>query len=370
MSGGAPVAISLPPDLETPCLVIDLDVVEANAARMAAAMAARGIALRPHAKTHKSVRLAQLQLAAGAIGVTVGTLGEAEVMAAGGIEDVFIAYPLWAAGPRAERLRALLGRPGLRLSVGVDSADGALQLARAAGPQSSLRVLVEVDPGNGRTGVAPARAAEVATAAQAAGLDVEGAFTHGGHAYAGLERVGAAAADEIAALSVAADALRAVGIEPRVLSAGSSPTARAAAAAPVTEMRPGTYLLGDRQQVALGASPPEGVALAVTATVVSTAVDGQVVIDAGAKSLTKDLPAYLAGYGWLPAYPAGTIERVSDYHGVVAFPAGTPRPALGEVVAVVPNHACPVIDLYDSFVATRSGMAVGRWPVDARGRSG
>jgi len=104
--------------------------------------------------------------------------------------------------------------------------------------------------------------------------------------------------------------------------------------------------------------------------VVSTAVDGQVVIDAGAKSLTKDLPAYLAGYGWLPAYPAGTIERVSDYHGVVAFPAGTPRPALGEVVAVVPNHACPVIDLYDSFVATRSGMAVGRWPVDARGRSG
>ena len=139
---------------------------------------------------------------------------------------------------------------------------------------------------------------------------------------------------------------------------------------PVTEMRAGTYLIGDRQQVALGVSPPDGVAIAVAATVVSDAAPNQVVIDAGAKSLTKDSPAYLAGFGAIPAYPDGVIERVSDYHGQVRFPAGARMPRVGEVVAVVPNHACPVIDLFDAFTATRSGQVVGRWTVDARGRSG
>ena len=116
----------------------------------------------------------------------------------------------------------------------------------------------------------------------------------------------------------------------------------------MTELRPGTYLIGDRQQVFLGASPPDGVAMAVAATVVSDAAAGQVVINAGAKSLTKDMPAYLAGHGFLPAYPTGIIERVSDYHGQVRFPDGASRPTLGETVAVVPNHACPVIDLFDT----------------------
>jgi D-serine deaminase-like pyridoxal phosphate-dependent protein len=154
------------------------------------------------------------------------------------------------------------------------------------------------------------------------------------------------------------------------MSAGSSPTALAAATEPVTEIRPGTYIVGDRQQVAIGSSPQDGVAIAVAATVVSTAVDGQVVINAGAKTLTKDVPSYLRGHGTLAGYPDCLIERVSDYHGVVTFPAGARRPALGEVVAVVPNHACPVIDLFDSFIATRSGAMIGVWPVDARGRSG
>jgi D-serine deaminase-like pyridoxal phosphate-dependent protein len=123
-------------------------------------------------------------------------------------------------------------------------------------------------------------------------------------------------------------------------------------------------------QVHLGATPPDGVAMCVAATVVSAAIDGQIVINAGAKTLTKDMAPYMNGYGCIPAYPQGVIERVSDYHGQVRFPAGAPRPALGETVAVVPNHACPTIDLFDSFVATRSGSIVGTWKVDARGRSG
>lgn len=366
-----PIAPVLPPDLDTPCLVIDLDIVERNAGRMADAIAATGISLRPHTKTHKSVPLARIQIDNGAHGITVGTLGEAEVMAAGGISDIFLAYPLWASGAKAARLRALAERDDLAFAVGIDSAAGARTLADAtAGLGRPLRVVIEVDPHYGRTGLAPERAGQLAAEASGMGLHVIGAFAHGGQAYAGADRIAAAALDEVGALAEAAASMRAAGIEPEVLSAGSSPTALGSAREPVTEMRPGTYLIGDRQQVWLGVSPPDGVAIAIAATVVSDAIDGQIVINAGAKTLTKDVPPYLAGHGILPAYPDGVLERVSDYHGQIRFPDGTPRPALGEQVAVVPNHACPAIDLFDSFIATRSGEVIGGWPVDARGRSG
>jgi D-serine deaminase-like pyridoxal phosphate-dependent protein len=365
-----PIAPRLPEGLDTPALVIDLDIVERNARRMADAVAARGIALRPHVKTHKSVALARLQMEHGATGITVGTLGEAEVMADGGLPDIFLAYTVWAAGPKQARLRALAERPGLRFAVGADSVAGLEQLARAmSGSSARLRVVIEVDPHYGRTGVEPGAVAEIGRAVERRGFELLGLFSHGGHAYAGGDAIAAAARDELEALTTGAAALRTAGIEPQVLSAGSSPTALGVLSAPVTDVRPGTYLIGDRMQVALGASPADGVAIAVAATVVSTAVDGQVVINAGAKSLTKDLPPYLAGYGWLPDYPHGVIERVTDYHGQVRFPSGAPQPALGEIVAVIPNHACPTIDLCDSFAATRSGSLVGRWTVDARGRS-
>jgi D-serine deaminase-like pyridoxal phosphate-dependent protein len=366
-----PVGIALPSDLETPCLVIDLDVVEANAHRMAAAMGSRGIALRPHAKTHKSVALGRIQIDTGARGLTVGTLGEAEVFARAGFDDLFIAYPLFAVGAKAARLRALHEQADLGLTVGLDSAAAAERLAAAVeGTERPLRVLVEVDPGNHRSGVAPADAGRIAAAAASLGLAVDGVFTHGGHAYAGPDAVGGAARDEVAALGTAVATLQAKGLHARVVSAGSTPTADGAATNPVNEIRPGTYLLGDRIQVALGGSPPDGVAIAVAATVVSSAVSGQIVIDAGAKTLTKDLPPYLTGYGEIVGYPDAVIERVNDYHGVVRIAPGKAVPKLGEVVAVIPNHACPVVDLHDTFVATRSGTIVGIWPVDARGRSG
>jgi D-serine deaminase-like pyridoxal phosphate-dependent protein len=366
-----PMAPLLPSDLDTPALVIDLDIVERNARRMAQALAHAGVALRPHVKTHKSVALARLQIEHGAAGITVGTLGEAEVMADGGITDIFLAYPVWAAAAKAHRLRALAERSGLTFAVGFDSVAGAHQLASAmAGSPARLRVVLEIDSQYGRTGVPADRAGEVAAAAQQAGLEVIGAFTHGGHSYYGPDAVEPAATDEVEALAAAARSLQSAGIDAAILSAGSSPTALAAARPPVTEMRAGTYLIGDRLQVAIGASPADGVAIAVAATVVSDSYPGQVVIDAGAKSLTKDVPAFLSGFGTIPAYPDGVIERVSDYHGQVRFPDGAARPHVGEVVAVVPNHACPVIDLYDSFVATRSGAVVGSWRVDARGRSG
>jgi len=362
----------LPDGLDTPAIVIDLDIVERNARRLGDELRQRGIALRPHAKTHKSIKLARIQLDAGAHGLTVGTLGEAEVFAGAGagLDDLFIAYPIWAVGPKAARLRTLQDKERLVLSVGFDSIAGAERLAAAVhGSVRPLRVVLELDPGNRRTGAPPDQAGEIAAAARGFGLEVLGVFTHGGHSY-GHDLAARAGADEVAALSTGAAALRAEGIEPRVISAGSTPTELTAAVAPVNEIRAGTYLIGDRQQAVIGAVPSDGIAIAVAATVVSAAVAGQVVIDAGAKALTKDVAAYLTGYGSIPAYPEAVIERVSDYHGIVRIPEGTPSPKVGEIVAVIPNHACPVIDLRDSFVATRSGTVVGIWPVDARGRSG
>ena len=214
----------LPEGLDTPAVVVDLDIVEGNIASMAAQMRERGVALRPHAKTHKSVEIGKMQLAAGAGGLTVGTLGEAEVMAEAGIRDLFIAYPLWASAAKAPRLRALHEKADL--IVGVDSEAGAQALAKAVeGSGRPLRVAVEVDSGGHRTGVGdPRAAARVATAARAAGLDVVGVFTHGGHGYVPGDRE-KAAGEEVASLGAAQQALREAGIDVRVVSAGSTPTA-------------------------------------------------------------------------------------------------------------------------------------------------
>ena len=355
--------------IDTPALIVDLDRVDAAIARMASAMAARGVALRPHAKTHKSVEVGRRQVAAGATGLTVGTIGEAEAFADGGLDDLFIAYPLVPLGPKAGRLRALAGRT--RLRVGVDSVVGAGALADALGDdRDRVGVLVEIDSGGRRTGVAPADAGAIATAAVHAGLRVVGVFTHGGHGYAGAGARAGAADDEVSALTAAATSLRAAGIDPVVVSAGSTPTALDSARGAVTEERPGTYVFGDRQQVALGSIEADAPAAVVAARVTSVNVAARrVVIDAGAKTLTKDVPAYVSGHGAIPELDA-VVARVSDYHGVLELPEAAPLPEIGRVVLVVPNHICPVVDLFATFEVARGGELIDRWHVDAHSRSG
>jgi D-serine deaminase-like pyridoxal phosphate-dependent protein len=219
--------------------------------------------------------------------------------------------------------------------------------------------------------VPPAGAGRVAAEAAGQGLDVDGVFTHGGHGYAGPDRRAAAADDEVVGLARAADALRAAGIEARVVSAGSTPTAIGSARGVVTEERPGTYVFGDRQQASLGSVEPDAIAAVVAATVVSVAAtDRRVVLDAGAKALAKDVAPYLAGHGEVPELGGAIIERLFDYHGVVVVPDAVPLPSVGDVVLVVPNHICPVVNLVEAFTVVRGGHAVDRWRVDARGRNG
>jgi len=355
--------------VDTPALVVDLDRMDRAIERMASAMAERGVALRPHAKTHKSIEVGRRQIAASAGGLTVGTIGEAETFVEGGLDDLFIAYPLVPTGPKADRLRALARRARLRL--GIDSAVGARAIADALGEERArVSLLVEVDSGGRRSGVPPIDAGTVARAAADLGLTVIGVFTHGGHGYHGADARAGAADDEVRCLAEAATSLRAAGVEPTVVSAGSTPTALDSARDGVTEERPGTYVFGDRQQVALGSIASDAVAAAVVARVVSVNEAGRrFVIDAGAKTLTKDVPAYLTGHGAIPELDA-VVARVSDYHGVVEVSDGTPLPEIGRVVVVVPNHICPVVDLFEGFDVLRNGEVVDRWRVDARGRSG
>ena len=365
----------LPRDLDTPALVVDLDALEANLASMASHAAACAVELRPHAKTHKSVEIARRQRAAGAVGLTVATLGEAEVFAAAGFDDLFVAYPLVAVGPKATRLRALSERT--RLRVGVAHAEGAALAGRALGPRSGVEVLVELDSGQHRTGVSPEQAPALAAACADAGLVVVGLFTHPGHAYAGPGAPASAAADEARVLAEGAAHLAASGVEVRVLSGGSTPTVRVPAPAPAgasggsarVEQRPGTYVFNDRVQCALGAADAEQVALVVASTVVSSG-GGRFVLDAGSKALSAERAEYVRGHGAVPddggPGAGAVVTRLSEHHSTAE--TGGPLPEVGDVVAVVPNHVCPVVDHFDRYVVVRHGEVAGTWPVDARGR--
>lgn len=335
----------------TPYLRVDVARLTANIE----AAAATGVALRPHVKTHKCVEIARMQLAAGAHGITVATIGEAEVFVEAGLGDVFIAYPLWLDGPAAKRLLALADRA--RITIGVDSAEGAANAGRLLGGQVSA--LVEVDSGHHRSGTAPERAAEVAQA----GIDVRGVFTFPGHSYTPGGGRASAARDEARALAAAAESLRAAGIEPAVLSGGSTPSLSESDVGVLTEARPGVYVFNDAQQWELGTVEPDQISLTARATVVSHA-NGHLVLDSGSKILGADRAAYATGFGRLPTYPDARVVQLSEHHAVVDL-AGSPLPSLGSRVDVVPNHVCNAVNLVDVLWADGEP-----WPVAARGRNG
>ncbi|MGC3993954.1 MAG: alanine racemase [Propionicimonas sp.] len=339
----------------TPFLRLDDAVLTRNIRAMADAAAALGVSLRPHAKTHKCPQVARLQVDAGAVGLTVATIGEAEVFAGAGFDDLFIAYPLWVDADAADRLRTL-GDRGVRLAVGCDSAEAATNLAGLP-----VEVLVEVDSGHHRTGVAPASAGDLAVRIADLGLAVRGAFTFPGHSYAPDGR-SPAATDEGTALATAGEAMAASGVPAQVLSGGSTPSAEFVEPGVLTELRPGVYALGDAQQVELGTIGFEGVALTVAATVVSHA-GGRVVTDAGSKALGADRAPWASGYGRVLAVPDARIVALSEHHSTIEWPDALP--GLGTQVLLVPNHVCNAVNLADTYHLADGGT----WPIAARGRN-
>ncbi len=346
----------------TPYLRVDLTRLRHNIRRTAERAEAAGVALRPHVKTHKCLEIARLQLAAGAVGITVATVGEAETFVRAGVDDVFIAYPLWLDDLAARRLRDLTAEA--TVTIGIDSAAGAAQAGRHLGAHGA-RALVEVDSGHHRSGVAPREAGEVAAAAVRAGLDVRGAFTFPGHSYA-PDALVSAAVDEARALAEAAASLRAAGVEPMVLSGGSTPSLEAADTDVLTELRPGVYVFGDAQQWELGTVAPEDIALTCCTTVVSHA-GGRLVLDSGSKALGADRAAYATGFGRLPAHPEARIVLISEHHAVADL-GGAELPPLGSRVEVVPNHVCSAVNLAEHLFVEEAGDVMA-WSVAARGQN-
>ena len=356
-------------EVETPAVLVDLDVVERNVAAMAERARGCGVRLRPHAKTHKVVELGRMQITAGAAGLSVAKTSEAEVFAAAGFEDLFIAYPVVGAD-KGRRLLEVADR--VRLAVGVDSEEGARTLAgvfQAAGRR--LDVLLKVDVGFHRVGVTPERAAEAARRiADLPGLRMRGVFTHAGHAYLeeSLEGVTRVALSEGSSLVETAQRIRDTGLDLEEVSVGSTPTARhAMAVVGVTECRPGNYVYNDASQVSLGTCALEDCALTVLATVVSVPAPDRAVVDAGSKTLSSDpLRPGGAGFGFVLGRRS-RVARLSEEHGVIEVVPGEAF-RVGERVRILPNHACVVSNLHDSLLAVRGGAVLGELTVAARGR--
>jgi D-serine deaminase-like pyridoxal phosphate-dependent protein len=365
------VDIPFDPDLidDTPSVVIDLGRLRANVETAAQAAAAHGVRLRPHAKTHKMLEVAQLQLDAGAIGLQVAKLGEAEVFADGGVVDIFVGYPI-VGRAKLRRLTELAAR--CRISVAVDSLAVAAPLSELARTwDQPLPVMLEVDTGGRRTGAASGEAAvDLARRIDdLEGLTLVGVFTHEGHVYAAgdSQERETVAREACAALVEAAELIRSRGIDVATVSVGSTPSFPFAVACPsITEARPGTYVFNDRLQLELGSATLDDVAAFVVATVVARPAPDRVVIDAGSKVLTSD-PARDGAHGALLGSGGAVVTRLSEEHGVVEVSAGSEL-EVGQRVVVVPNHICPVINLADSVDVVEGGAVVDRWRVAARGR--
>jgi D-serine deaminase-like pyridoxal phosphate-dependent protein len=356
-------------DLPTPAVLVDLGVLERNVARMADRAQQHGVRLRPHAKTHKSVHIGRMQLAAGAIGLSVAKTSEAEVFADAGFDDLFVAYPV-VGQDKGRRLLRLAER--VRLAVGCDSVEGARTLAEPfAGAGRVLDVMLKVDVGYHRVGVEPDRAPVIAAQiAEVPGLRLRGIFTHAGHAYAEEtpEGVGAVAGQEGRTLALTAERLRAAGLPVSEVSVGSTPTARhAMAVTGVTECRPGNYVFHDASQVALGSCRLDDCAMTVLATVVSVPAAGRAVVDAGSKTLSSDpLRPRAGGHGRILGHTS-RVDGLSEEHGVIAVEPGEVF-KVGERVRILPNHACVVTNLHDRLWGVRGEAVEDELAVAARGR--
>lgn len=355
-------------DLDTPAVLIDLDRLERNVASMAESARAKGVALRPHGKTHKLPEVARMQLQAGASGITLAKVGEAEVFVAHGFDDIFLAYPIVGAA-KARRLLALSERS--RIAVGADSVEGARTLSDVFAPAGRrLDVLLKVDVGFHRAGVLPKGAVAMARRlCEMPGLRLRGVFTHAGQGYhceAG-QALAEAGRHEAETLAATAQELRGAGLPCDVVSVGSTPTALHSMRPGVTETRPGTYVYHDASQVSLGVCSLDDCALTVLATVVSAPAPDRAVVDAGSKTLSNDvLRPKPGGHGWIVGQRS-RLQRLSEEHGVVGVEPGESF-QVGERVRIVPNHACVVSNLHDLVYAVRKGRVEAEWPVAARGR--
>jgi len=359
---------------DTPYLLIDGAKMGRNILKMANVARGSGVALRPHVKTHKIPSIAKEQLEAGARGITVAKLSEAEVMAASGIEDIFIAYPLVT---DAKIRRAVRLGNRVRLVVGVDCLEGARRLSAVAKAEDHiLEVRLEVDTGLRRTGVPYDEAVDLANEIEAMGnLDLIGIYTYRGAVLGGSRtlKLKEAGLEEGQLMVSLADRMREQDIRVDDVSLGSTPTVEYAAQVEgVTEVRPGTYVFYDRMQAHLGACSLDECAATVVCTVVSRPSEDLAVIDGGSKTFATDVPPgaeplNLKGFGHVVGYPGVVLERLTEEHGMLALDRGCDL-QVGDTLQVIPNHICSTVNLHDEVYLLDEGDTVQEVRVAARGK--
>lgn len=362
--------------LQTPCMVIDMAQAKQNIAAMQKAADNARCALRPHIKTHKMVRFAQLQLQAGAKGITCAKIAEAEIMADGGIDDIFIAYPIIGA-VKTQRLPALMKKTK-RLILAVDSLAGAQGLEACAAQHGLVfEVRLELDTGAKRTGVQQDFVALAKEITALPHLHLTGIYTFKSLVYQNAPTTDAqkAAQEEGDKMQAAAEALRQAGVSIADISAGSSPTGVGVAqTGKVTEIRPGTYIFNDHMLCCEGAARPEQIAVRLYATVVSVPCAEYAVIDGGTKTFPMDIslqqpPYFYPGYGVIQGHPHLALTRMNEEHGILTVTnpaAGGTGLAVGDIVELLPVHVCTALNMQNSVYLLENNVLT-QVKVDARG---
>lgn len=360
---------------ETPSILIDAQTAKQNIHRVQSAVSACACKLRPHIKTHKMPYFANLQLAAGAEGITCAKVSEAEVMAQGGAKDIFIAYPM-VGGFRIQRALALQKKLR-RLILAVDSLEGAAALNEAAGSAgTTVEVRLEVDTGAGRTGVLREHCLELGKqVASLPYLNLTGIYTFKSLVLHNqpTEDNEAAAQEEARLMHEAAEALRKAGVPIRDISAGSTPTGlQVAKTGLVTEVRPGTYIFGDWMLTREHCARFEDIAVRLYATVVSAPAPEYAILDGGTKTFPMDAPlGPYPGYA-IPIGPDGLpdenlqLRRMNEEHGILTAVNGATGLRVGQVLELVPIHVCTAVNMQNSVFVWEDG-SLRRMPVAARG---
>lgn len=358
-------------ELDTPALLVDLDIMERNLRRVADYARTHHLRLRPHTKTHKSPLLARRQLALGAAGITVAKVSEAEVMLGAEPADLLIAYPV--IGPRKlDRLMPVARATSVTISLdSLAAARPVSEAALAAGVEISI--LAEMDVGLGRVGVQPGE--EIVELAQAISklpaLKLAGFAFYPGHIKQ-MDETGLQALGQLAdTIEQTVDAFDRAGLPTTVVSGGSTPTLfYSHRVRGMNEIRPGTYIFNDRNTVACGACESADCAASILTTVVSTARHNGMMIDGGSKTFSSDrlVTGGNGGFGFLIDAPEASFFRMNEEHGYVDLSASPRKFQVGDRVRIIPNHICAAVNLHEQAYGIRGEEVVQSWRVEARGK--
>jgi len=353
-------------DLDTPALIVDLDIMECNLRRVADYCAAHNLRLRPHTKTHKSILIGKQQLAMGAAGLTVAKVGEAEVMLGSEPRDLLVAYPV-VGESKLRRLAAVAAIT--RVTVALDSVFVAQQLSQVAeATGAKFGVLTEVDVGLGRVGVGPGDALDLTRAIAALpGLEWRGIAFYPGH-------IKDQNPEKLAELSRTIGQIvaqfKAAGFDSEIVSGGSTPALyHSHEIEGLNEIRPGTYVFNDMNTVVAGACGLEDCAASMLVTVVSHTKADHMIVDGGSKTFSSDkLSSGGPGHGRVVQAPTANFHKMNEEHGFIDLQQAERSFEVGEKIAIIPNHICVAVNLHEYVYGVRNGEVVDCWRVDGRGK--